>query len=415
MPPDWLIDGGALLDEPDPGPTPWLVENLIVDQAIVAAVGRWKTTKSYALLDVCISIATGRPAFGSLDVPQSGPVVFVNEESGRTALKRRLDSLCRGRGIRSDEIRGQLHLGANAHVRLDEDSWLKELVALGQSIEPRLFVFDPLARMKRSDRDESASKDMGAVIDFIRQLRDQTGAAVCYVHHTGHSGDHQRGTSDLESFWESKLTWKRDGQSKIVEVAREHREAEGNEPFRYALAWDAVTRTMRLEAIEDSTRSENAHAAVLAYLEENPGASGREVEQAVPGRATLIRKVLEQLESAGTTYRAASERRDAAGRTSTRKGWYLASQAPLHLVPPPGTHRDEASPEETPRPVPLSLRGTRCLGTHRGEPDDDALRLASLFTLEPEPREDAYPEKRSDDDEPLLERSTFQQNVGASA
>ena len=31
---DWLIDGAELLAEPDPGPTPWLVDGLIVDQAI---------------------------------------------------------------------------------------------------------------------------------------------------------------------------------------------------------------------------------------------------------------------------------------------------------------------------------------------------------------------------------------------
>jgi hypothetical protein len=41
----WLIDAANLLAEPDPGPTPWLVENLIVDSALVACVGRWKTTK----------------------------------------------------------------------------------------------------------------------------------------------------------------------------------------------------------------------------------------------------------------------------------------------------------------------------------------------------------------------------------
>jgi RecA-family ATPase len=88
----WLIDAADLLAEPDPGPTPWLVDRLIVERAIVAAVGRWKTTKSYGLLDICISVATGRPAFGSLEIPEPGPVVFVNEESGRAALWRRLDA-----------------------------------------------------------------------------------------------------------------------------------------------------------------------------------------------------------------------------------------------------------------------------------------------------------------------------------
>lgn len=77
----WLTDAADLLAEPDPGLTPWLVKNLIVDGALVAAVGRWKTTKSYGLLDICVAIATGRPAFGALAIPKPGPVLFINEEA----------------------------------------------------------------------------------------------------------------------------------------------------------------------------------------------------------------------------------------------------------------------------------------------------------------------------------------------
>ena len=97
--PGWLFRASDLLDEPDPGPTPWLVENLITDVALVALVGRWKTTKSYGLLELLMSVATGEPAFGHLAVPVPGPVVYVCEESGRRALWRRLDALCRGRAI----------------------------------------------------------------------------------------------------------------------------------------------------------------------------------------------------------------------------------------------------------------------------------------------------------------------------
>jgi len=95
----WLIDAADLLAEPDPGPTPWLVRDLIVDRALVAAVGRWKTTKTYGFLDVAISVVAGRPAFRALEVERPGPVVYVIEESGRAALWRRLDALRRGRGI----------------------------------------------------------------------------------------------------------------------------------------------------------------------------------------------------------------------------------------------------------------------------------------------------------------------------
>jgi AAA domain len=143
----WLIDAADLLAEPDPGPTRFLVEDLIVDQALVAAVGRWKTTKTYGLLDIAISVRTGRSAFGALGVNDPGPVVFVIEESGRAALWRRLDALCRGRGIDREELRG-LHLAANARVKLDDREWQERLIELGKTVRPRLFVFDPLARMK---------------------------------------------------------------------------------------------------------------------------------------------------------------------------------------------------------------------------------------------------------------------------
>lgn len=90
----WLLDAAGLLAEPDPGPTRWLIDGLIVDAAIVACVGRWKTLKSYALLYLCILVATGEPAFGTLEIEQPGPVLFVNEESGRAAGRRKRPRAC---------------------------------------------------------------------------------------------------------------------------------------------------------------------------------------------------------------------------------------------------------------------------------------------------------------------------------
>lgn len=45
-PTSWLVDAADLLAEPDPGPTAMLVEDLIVDRALVAAVGRWKRPRA---------------------------------------------------------------------------------------------------------------------------------------------------------------------------------------------------------------------------------------------------------------------------------------------------------------------------------------------------------------------------------
>ena len=60
-----------------------LVDGLIVDHSLAVIVGRWKHGKTWGLLELGISIATGQPAFGVRSIPNPGPVILVLEESGR--------------------------------------------------------------------------------------------------------------------------------------------------------------------------------------------------------------------------------------------------------------------------------------------------------------------------------------------
>jgi hypothetical protein len=162
-------------------------------------------------------------------------------------------------------------------VKLDDTGWQAELLAAGKELAPRLFVFDPLARMKASERNESEQKDMSPVIDFWRELRDGSGAAVALVNHTGHQGEHIRGTSDLETAWETRLHWSKSGSE--VTIKSEHRDADSVPEFKYRIAWDAVTRSMRFEAVEDPFAS-----WVRDYYRANPEASANDAYKAADGR-----------------------------------------------------------------------------------------------------------------------------------
>jgi AAA domain-containing protein/Toprim domain-containing protein len=292
----WLLDAADLLAEPDPGPTPFLVEGLVVQQAIVAMVGRWKTTKSYGLLYLLMCVALGEPAWG-LATPENGvPVVYVCEESGRAALWRRLDALCRGHAIDPERLRERLYVAANQRARLDDDHWQAELMAIGREVRPAMFAFDPLARMKAPAREENAQKEMAVVIEFLRQLRDETGAGVGFVHHTGHQGEHMRGSSDLESVWESRLTWKRDGTSPEIALASEHREVEAGPPLTYRISWDHETRSMRFPLVEG-----DIVAKVRAYLADHPEASANEVADAVRGTRSKVLEAVKTVRDEGGT------------------------------------------------------------------------------------------------------------------
>jgi RecA-family ATPase len=188
----WLEDAADLLAEADPGPTPYLVESLIVDRAIAMIPGPAKSRKTWTVMELAIAIRTGRPAFGEFAIPEPGPVIVVLEESGRAAFHRRLSALARGNAIPTPELVG-FHFAANRGVRLDDEAWQAKLVSAAAAIEPRAIFLDPLVRMKGAGRDENAEKEMGPVLDFMRELREQSGAAVVFVHHTGHAGNHARG------------------------------------------------------------------------------------------------------------------------------------------------------------------------------------------------------------------------------
>ncbi len=356
----WLVDAADLLAEPDPSPTPWLVEGLIVDQALTAVVGKWKTTKSWGMLELGVSIATGRRGSASAAVAEPGPVVYVIEESGRRALWRRLDMLCRGRGIAPDELRGGLLLAANERVKLDDREWQERLLGLGKRA-PRAFIFDPLARMKAPARDESSQTDMAPVIEFLRVLRDETDAAPVFVHHSGHQGEHMRGSSDLESAWESRLAFSRDEETGVVKVKAEHREEESGGLVNYELHHHREARTIRLRPTVLPLAER-----ILEHLQEHGPMGAGELAKAIGTRRADVDRTLAALSQDGTTHRAPSGKRDAAGRPITAKVWHASKQAVLRVVPDSDdTGRSALSGESAgaSRPVPPP-KGGAVLGRH---------------------------------------------------
>jgi len=150
-----------------------------------------------------------------------------------------------------------------------------------------------LARLKDATRNENEQTAVGAIIDFWRRLRDETEAAVALVHHQGHVGGHMRGSSDLESVWETRLTWARDGAT--ITLTSEHREAESGPELKYRLAWDDVTRTMRLPVVEDDLEQK-----VRQYLVEHPKASANDVAKAVEGNRQRILEIVRSLREGGS-------------------------------------------------------------------------------------------------------------------
>jgi hypothetical protein len=354
---DWLASAAALLSNPDPGPTPFLVERLLVEGAIGALVGSYKRGKTWLLIDIAISVASGREMFGELAVAQ-GPVLLIVEESGEAALHRRLTMLARGRAIPTDEL-ADLFYAANRRIRLDDPAWRGRLIATAERIRPRLILLDPLVRLK-GGADENSQAEMAPVLDFIRDLRDAGESAVLFSQHTGH-GDkaRMRGTADLEGYWESKLTLTAEEGSPVAELRADHREAESGGVLKYRRVFDEDTDSLRLNLIESTESGDAALDELLSAVRFKPGRSTTELAKAVGKRRSDTASRLKNLETDGTAYRAPSQITDGAGRARKIEGWFLTEQSQSQAVPFDGTGQDDVAGEGPGRPtVPPFIGGT---------------------------------------------------------
>jgi hypothetical protein len=287
----WFECAADLLAEPDPGETPFLVHELLVERSIGAIVGAPKQLKSWMLLDVALSVVSGTPALGSFAVPEPGPVLLIVEESGRKALHRRLDALVRGRGL-DPEVCRQLHYSANKRVRLDDENWRTRLLKAATSRSWSLIAFDPLARLHTAD--ENSQKELTPILHFFRELRDESDSTIPYVHHTGHTaGGRQRGTSDLEAFWESKILVTDGSDGRKIEA--EHREAERAGPFKLTFIFDKDRRSACLLAGESELEQK-----VREYVAAHPSATANEVHKSVGGNRQTVLKLHKALAGGGS-------------------------------------------------------------------------------------------------------------------
>ena len=196
-----FIDAETLL-ETEYGPTPWLVDGICTEQAVMVIGGEPKTAKTWAALEIAIAVATDTPFVGEFKVRCAdgrGAFLFLCEDNPRS-VQNRLRSMIKGRGPVLAGWGSRLHVKALGSMRIDDMAALARYVAtVRQSeIKPALVVFDPLRDLHQNNEDSST--EMAGVYKALRALRTVLGCAVVFVHHAGKAtadGEKRRGGQKL--------------------------------------------------------------------------------------------------------------------------------------------------------------------------------------------------------------------------
>jgi hypothetical protein len=181
-----FIDAEAMLAI-DYGPTPWLVDGICTEQAVMVIGGEPKTAKTWAAIELAIAVATDTPAFGEFKVrneAKRGAFLFLCEDGPRS-VQRRLRSMITGRGPVLSGWGTRLKVKALGSMHIDDADALARYVATvrASGVVPALVVFDPLRDLHANNEDSST--EMVGVYKSLRALRTVLGCAVVFVHHSG--------------------------------------------------------------------------------------------------------------------------------------------------------------------------------------------------------------------------------------
>ncbi len=164
-----------------PSEPPELVRGILHEGCKMVIGGHSKSCKSWLALQLAVSVSSGQDFLGLPTV--KSPVCYLNLELRDFALKKRIRMMTEALGLELED--DQFHIvnarGAWGGVKSLE-SMIQDLIKKGV----KLVLIDPMYKLQPFDENNTA--EVGAVLQSLDRLVEETGAALVYVHHYKKSG-----------------------------------------------------------------------------------------------------------------------------------------------------------------------------------------------------------------------------------
>lgn len=193
---------------PPPAP-PQIIEGILHQGCKMILGGTSKSNKSWCLLDLAMSVASGQPWWGRRCT--KSPVVYINFELQPWALAERINALC---GARPDcrGVGDTFHLwnlrGHNADISLLRPKLEEQLAKFNFG----LIILDPAYKVL-GNRDENANGEIASLMNEFEALSQKTGAAIVVAHHFAKGDSTAKSALDRMS---GAGAWARDPDSIVV-------------------------------------------------------------------------------------------------------------------------------------------------------------------------------------------------------
>ena len=229
----------------------WVIEGWIPKGGLTMIYGPPKSGKSFIVMSLVLALDHGERWLGHPVVDRCRSLYVALE--GRSGLKMRSEAWHEHFG---HDVEAGQSLIQTGRVNLAEYEHTNAIIEAVIANDIEVVIFDTLARAT-AGMEENSAKDMGRVIGEADRIREETGASVILVHHTGHGDTHRgRGTSALPGAVDSAI------MVKAGKVSGElQKDSEAPEPIMFKLepvAQSVVALPMSSRALDgDSSARED--------------------------------------------------------------------------------------------------------------------------------------------------------------
>jgi len=201
-----------------PKAPPQLITGILHQGCKMILGGTSKSNKSWCLLDLALSVASGQKWWGRQCAKV--PVLYINFELPDWAMAERFEALCMARQ-ECCEIEHNLHVwnlrGHNADITILRPK-LEEQIARFQF---GLIILDPAYKVL-GNRDENANGEIANLMNEFEALARSSGAAVVVAHHFAKGDSTAKEAADRMS---GAGAWVRDPDSIMVLTPHEEPDA----------------------------------------------------------------------------------------------------------------------------------------------------------------------------------------------
>jgi hypothetical protein len=267
---------------------PEIIEGILHQGCKMILGGTSKSNKSWCLLDLAISVASGQPWWGRRCVKM--PVVYINFELQPWALAQRLNALFTARPdckVTKETFALWNLRGHNADISLLRPKLEEQLAKFNFG----LIILDPAYKVL-GNRDENANGEIADLMNQFEALAQKTGAAIVVAHHFAKGDSTAKNALDRMS---GAGAWARDPDT--IMVLTPHEEPDcftvssilRNLPQlpEFVVAWDFPLMKVARDLNPDALRRPQAKNKVCSdkefmdeYLSETPASRGNIVAAA---------------------------------------------------------------------------------------------------------------------------------------